>query len=96
MQLSADHTAQSARYEEAKAQGAELARQLAAVQERCQALGAECQARTAALDTAQLRLRDALAAQTTSCQQWESQQAALQVLSYLHSRARTPGTALTV
>ncbi|CAL5219289.1 g1094 [Coccomyxa viridis] len=77
-QLSADHTAQSARYEEARVQGADLARQLAAAQERCQALGAECQARTAALDAAQLRLRDALAAQTNSCQQWESQHAALQ------------------
>ena len=84
LQLCASHTAQSARYEEAKAQAAELARQLATTQERSQALGAECQARAAALEAAQLRLRDALAAQTTSCQQWESQQAALQVLGQKH------------
>lgn len=84
LQLSADHTAQSACYEEAKAQGAELARQLGMAQERCQSLGAECQARAAAAEAAQQRLRDALAAQTTSCQQWESQQAALQVLGPQH------------
>jgi len=47
--------------------------------ERCEALSAECEARTSALEGTQQRLRDALAAQTTSCQQWESQQAALQV-----------------
>ena len=89
LQLSADHNAQSARYEEAKAQAAELARHLSTAQERSQKLGVECQACSAALEATQQRLRDALAAQTTSCQQWESQQAALQVLRSLHWRQAT-------
>lgn len=79
MQLSADYTTQSASYEQAKSQAAELARQLSAAQQRCEALGAECDARTSALEGARARLQEALAAQTTSCQQWEAQQAALQV-----------------
>ena len=79
MQLSSDYSAQSAHYEEAKAQGAELVRQLAMARERCEALGAECEARAAALEGAQGRLRDALVEQSTSAQQWEAQQAALQV-----------------
>lgn len=79
MQLSSDYSAQSAHYEEAKAQGAELARQLAMARERCEALSAECEARAAALEGAQGRLRDALVEQSTSAQQWEARQAALQV-----------------
>lgn len=79
MQLSTDYSAQSARYDEAKSQAAELSRQVSMARERCEALSAECEARTSALEGTQQRLRDALAAQTTSCQQWESQQAALQV-----------------
>ena len=56
-QLSADYTSQSASYEKAKSHEAELAHQLATAQERCEALRAECEARTAALEGAQMRLR---------------------------------------
>ena len=78
-QLSADYTSQSASYEKAKSHEAELARQLAMAQERCEALRAECEARTAALEGAQMRLREALASQTASCQQWEAQLSSAQV-----------------
>ena len=78
-QLSADYTSQSASYEKARSHEAELARQLAMAQERCEALRAECEARTAALEGAQMRLREALASQTASCQQWEAQLSSAQV-----------------
>ena len=79
VQLSADYTSQSASLEKAKAREADLARQLATAQERCEALRAECEARAAALEGAQMRLREALASQTASCQQWEAQLSSSQV-----------------
>ena len=48
-------------------------------QERCEALRAECEARAAALEGVQMRLREALASQTASCQQWEAQLSSAQV-----------------
>lgn len=78
-QLSADYASQSASLEKARVHEADLARQLTMAQERCEALRAECEARTAALEGVQTRLREALASQTASCQQWEAQLSSAQV-----------------